>query len=280
MERLTKRVTFANVVALMALVLAMAGTGVADPLAHSAATTLGIAKQANKRAVNATKSSEKALKRGSQALTLARSANTRAGSASALAGSASTKAQQALDTKLGASGTALNADKLDGLDSTALKVRCATGLVAAGGVCFEATARPEAGFFAANNACSAAGRRLPGLSELYAYGYARGMSAQEWTDMYHVQVATDGSFDFSVTIISVPVGGGMFGSTVDGAGEAPPLPLRPGAREGELGAGGQAHAVAHGQHAAEPGGAGGELQVQGAGRGQRGRVPAGLGPLG
>ncbi len=70
MERLTKRVTFANVVALMALVLAMAGTGVADPLAHSAATTLGIAKQANKRAVNATKSSEKALKRGSQALTL------------------------------------------------------------------------------------------------------------------------------------------------------------------------------------------------------------------
>jgi hypothetical protein len=222
MERLTKRVTFANVVALMALVLAMAGTGVADPLAHSAATTLGLAKQANKRAVNATKSSEKALKRGSQAITLARSArslaqsaNTRAGSASALAGSASTKAQQALDTKLGATGTALNADELDGLDSTALKVHCATGLVAAGGVCFEATPRPAAQFFDANNTCSAAGRRLPGLSELYAYGYARGMSAQEWTDMYHVQEATDGSFDFTVTIISVPVGGGMFGSTVD-----------------------------------------------------------------
>jgi hypothetical protein len=221
MHLLTKRLTFANVVALMALVLAMAGTGVADPLAHSAASTLGIAKQANKRAVSATKSSEKALKRGSQAITLARSAralaesaNTRAGSASALAGSASTKAQQALDTKLGTGGTALNADKLDGLDSTALKVRCATGLVAAGGVCFEAAPRAAAQFFVANNTCSAAGRRLPGLSELYAYGYAHGMPAQEWTDVYHVQVQDDGSFTFTVTIISVPLGGGSFGSTV------------------------------------------------------------------
>jgi hypothetical protein len=216
MKCLFERMTFANIVAVLALVFAMAGTGVASPVVHSAANALGVAKKADKRAKKADKRARSAARRARNASKLARQALS-------LAGSAGTKAQQALDSKLDANGKAVDAERLDGLDSVDLKIKCASGLVPAGGVCFEPTARAASTFFSANNACSQAGRRLPGLSELFAFGYANGMTALEWTDVYHTEQRDGGAFAFTVQLIAVTAGGGGFSSNVVDTGTSHPF---------------------------------------------------------
>lgn len=55
-----------------------------------------------------------------------------------------------------------------------LQVTCPTDTTSAGGVCLEATARPDADWFVASETCGLAGRRLPLATELWAYQRAGG----------------------------------------------------------------------------------------------------------
>ena len=68
MSKLRSRITFANVVALLALFVALGGTGVADPAADAAANlgksmkkALGLGKKANKKANKALRTAKRAL---------------------------------------------------------------------------------------------------------------------------------------------------------------------------------------------------------------------------
>jgi hypothetical protein len=55
----------------------------------------------------------------------------------------------------------LNADKLDGLDSSALRTRCPAGTQSLGGGCIENTVRGTDRLSDASSTCAGLGRRLP-----------------------------------------------------------------------------------------------------------------------
>jgi hypothetical protein len=59
-----------------------------------------------------------------------------------------------------------DADRLDGQESASFRVRCPSGTVFHAGSCFETGARPEQDFADASRLCGTANRRLPLLSEL------------------------------------------------------------------------------------------------------------------
>ena len=59
-----------------------------------------------------------------------------------------------------------DADTLDGQESASFRVGCPTGTVAHAGACFESTARAARTFAAASRECGLANRRLPLFSEL------------------------------------------------------------------------------------------------------------------
>ena len=63
-------------------------------------------------------------------------------------------------------GKVADADKLDGQESVTFRDRCPTGTLAHAGACFETTPRTAATLKAASRVCGAANRRLPQWSEL------------------------------------------------------------------------------------------------------------------
>ena len=67
--------------------------------------------------------------------------------------------------------TAGNAGTLDGTDSSAFKVRCPAGTAPAAGVCVETTSRPgpQVTWEAAYSVCANANRSVPTLSQLVAH---------------------------------------------------------------------------------------------------------------
>jgi hypothetical protein len=62
--------------------------------------------------------------------------------------------------------TAANANTLAGQPATSFKLSCPQGTTLVIGQCFETSLRPAANWSDANGSCGAAGRRLPTLSEL------------------------------------------------------------------------------------------------------------------
>jgi hypothetical protein len=79
----------------------------------------------------------------------------------------------------------LNADKLDGLDSTQLRLHCPAGLQLAGDVCFEPTLRPVANYVTALATCASAQRRLPTDGELaLVFDHVGAPQQIEWTSSH------------------------------------------------------------------------------------------------
>jgi hypothetical protein len=81
----------------------------------------------------------------------------------------------------------LNADQLDGLDSSDLQVSCPTGTTLFVRVCIETELRQHATFDDASSACAAEARRLPTGAELEAFRQQEGIAVGggpgsfEWT---------------------------------------------------------------------------------------------------
>lgn len=65
--------------------------------------------------------------------------------------------------------TNLNADKLDGKDSSQLKASCPTGTKPLGGACIETTVRGTANLATASSTCAGIGRRLTTGAELDSF---------------------------------------------------------------------------------------------------------------
>ena len=65
----------------------------------------------------------------------------------------------------------LDADELDGLDSSELKIGCPSGTTLFGGACIETAPRPATNttFRNASSDCADEGRRLPTAAELEAF---------------------------------------------------------------------------------------------------------------
>jgi len=68
-----------------------------------------------------------------------------------------------------------DADSLDGQDSSAFKVGCPAGTQRHAGGCIETSARPPANFDTAARTCGTAGRRLPNVDELASFGQEPGI---------------------------------------------------------------------------------------------------------
>lgn len=82
----------------------------------------------------------------------------------------------------------LNADLLDGLDSSALKVHCPGGMQLGGSLCFDANIRSAAGYQAAMTACSVAGFRLPAAGELVQiFDHTGAPQAEHWTSTFIIE---------------------------------------------------------------------------------------------
>jgi hypothetical protein len=68
-----------------------------------------------------------------------------------------------------------DADKLDGQDSTAFKLSCPTGTLRHAGGCIETAARSAADFDTAAHTCGVLGRRLPAPDELGSFSEEPGV---------------------------------------------------------------------------------------------------------
>jgi hypothetical protein len=122
MNRLRARASFANVVAVIALFVALGGTSLADPVAHTAASVASDVKKALKLGKSAQKRAKAADKRAKAATAKALAADAKAVAADAKGAGAQTTAGQALaaaNAALPAGAKAADADKLDGKDSAA-----------------------------------------------------------------------------------------------------------------------------------------------------------------
>jgi hypothetical protein len=75
-----------------------------------------------------------------------------------------------------------DADTLDGQESASFHVHCPTGTLAHAGACFETTARPAETFAEASRICGSADRRLPLLSELESLRQEAGITLADGTD--------------------------------------------------------------------------------------------------
>ena len=72
--------------------------------------------------------------------------------------------------------TGLNADRVDGLDATQIKVGCPSGTVDYAGACVESAVRAAEDYRDASKACGDAGRRLPTASELMGFRLLSGVT--------------------------------------------------------------------------------------------------------
>jgi hypothetical protein len=92
------------------------------------------------------------------------------------------------ESRLGPVPAARNADRVGGRTAPELTVRCESGLTAGAGVCFEPTTRPAEGFLTSANVCYEAGRSLPSFAQLDAFARRRGpLSADgEWTSSVYL----------------------------------------------------------------------------------------------
>jgi hypothetical protein len=86
-----------------------------------------------------------------------------------------------------AADTAANASTLGGRTAADLKLSCPAGTTLFANLCFEATTRPAQDLFAASRTCALAGRRLPSVGELDAYGNVFGTGGTEVTSNYYIE---------------------------------------------------------------------------------------------
>ncbi|HEX5712679.1 MAG TPA: hypothetical protein VFX85_05125 [Solirubrobacterales bacterium] len=195
-SRLPRHLSYANVMASVAVFLALGGVGYAAATINGnkiVKGTIGAGKlkngtltsaQVKQNALTGSVIDESTLTivpsaQSANSATTAASANTAASADSAktanTAKSAETAAHAAsADTATEATTaqsaeSAKEAEAVDGLTAGELQVSCPANTDLFGGMCWEQTPRPLAGWVVASVTCGDAGGRLPSLSELIAY---------------------------------------------------------------------------------------------------------------
>jgi hypothetical protein len=101
------------------------------------------------------------------------------------------------ESALGQIPRATDAERIGGLTPQELRVRCASDTVAKGGVCVERSARPPTGFFGASSTCDGAGRGLPTMPQLDRFATTEGplSSGGEWTASVYLYAGGGSTFD-------------------------------------------------------------------------------------
>lgn len=117
------------------------------------------------------------------------------------------------ERKLGAVRRARNASRLGGQPATAFKVRCPAGTLATAGACIETTARAALPYFQAAGTCAQAGRRLPTHAELALYlggGPGRGPAGGRELTSDLTERSTTPEEDVWVVAVTSGAGGFVF----------------------------------------------------------------------
>ncbi len=113
------------------------------------------------------------------------------------ADSASSAAHADSATQAESASNAANAAALQGMSAAQVAalatLRCPTGTALAAGLCFEASARSSATYLAAIEACGVAGRLLPSTTELTTYFRVSGVasSGEEWAGQLYYEGASN-----------------------------------------------------------------------------------------
>ncbi|HEV7482143.1 MAG TPA: hypothetical protein VGO13_03495 [Solirubrobacterales bacterium] len=115
-----------------------------------------------------------------QSADTADTAKTAASAEHALSADTATSATTA--TSADSATTAANADTVEGLSAEELKVACPAETELFGGMCWDEAVQSGKNWIAASRACGDAGGRLPSLSELVAYVLGNtGIDGETWT---------------------------------------------------------------------------------------------------
>ncbi len=154
MRKLIRRPSPAMIVSLIALFVALGGTGYAVTALPK--NSVG-EKQVRKAAVTSPKIRDGAVRSRDIADSTIIGRDVRAGT---LGG------REIDESKLATVPRASAADALGGLTADQLKDHCPAGTIASGDACFEATVRPAQSYGIANAMCKVAGRRLATYAEL------------------------------------------------------------------------------------------------------------------
>ncbi len=183
-SRLRRHLTYANVIASIAVFLAFGGVGYAATTLNGKRIvnhSIGAGKlkngtltsaQVKKNSLTGAVIEEASLGAVPQAqnavsATTAESANS---AASAETAGYATNADHAVSADTAASAsTAEDADTVDGLTASQLQVSCPADTELFGGMCWDEDARTAHGWVVASVECGEEGGRLPSLSELVAY---------------------------------------------------------------------------------------------------------------
>lgn len=83
-----------------------------------------------------------------------------------------------------------DADKLDGADSTSFRVSCPAGTARHAGGCIETTGRTPADYAGAARTCGTIGRRLPNADELGSFGEEPGIELDDGGEWASDRTAT------------------------------------------------------------------------------------------
>lgn len=154
MRKLIRRPSPAMIVALIALFVALGGTGYAVTALPK--NSVG-EKQLRKGAVSSQKIRYSTIQSGDIAYNTIRGQDVRADTLGP---------REIAESKLGTVPRAALADTLGGLTAAQLKVRCPAGTLQTATACIEESARAPESYGLANNTCNNAGRRLPTYAEL------------------------------------------------------------------------------------------------------------------
>jgi hypothetical protein len=193
-SRLRRHLSYANVMASIAVFVAFGGVGYAASTINGNKLVNGTV--AGKKLKNGTLTSQQ-VKKGSltgeaidesslSTVPTAQTATTAttAGSAST-AGSANTATTANHALSADSASTAGDAETLDGLSSKQLQVTCPVNTKLYGGMCWDEAGRDAKNWIEASKDCGNAGGRLPSLSELIAYVSQPGEQVgteQNWSD--------------------------------------------------------------------------------------------------
>lgn len=195
MKRLRAHLTYANVVATLALFLVLAG-GTAFAAKNLLPKNSVGTKQLKNGAVTGAKLKDGSVTGAKIALsslgTVPNAAHAdSAGSAATATSAASAKTAESAKVAESATSAALAADaqSLQGLNPAQIaaiaKVTCPARTKPIAGTCFEESARPVANWETAMRTCAKAGRTLPTGSQLTAFDLLAGNSISEWTGELH-----------------------------------------------------------------------------------------------
>ncbi len=193
--RLLRHLSYANLMASIAVFVALGGVGYAATSINGndiTKRTVGAnklkdgtltSKQVKQNALNGGVIEESSLATVPSAQTAvfatsAMSANNAASAEHALSADRATEA-----TTAGRAATAADAETLDGLTSKQLQVTCPAETDPYGGMCWDGDVRPADDWIGASVECGDAGGRLPSLSELIAYLFQDGtqVTSQNWS---------------------------------------------------------------------------------------------------